>query len=105
MYSQDRVAETIAAVLPASLNAEGYQIVKLPNVEADTTGCRYVRVPVTDRPRVDGEVTISPDGDRVAIRDIPDVLPMQDVPALASALLAAYLTWRPPIDLGEQTAP
>ncbi|QST89555.1 Uncharacterised protein [Mycobacteroides abscessus subsp. abscessus] len=39
---------------------------------------------------------IGPHGDAVAIRNVPDKLPMQDVPALASALMAAYCTWRPP---------
>ena len=96
VYSQERVAEAIAAVLPGNLKAEGYLIVKLPNVEMSDTGRRSVRVPITAQPWADGEVLISPRGDQVAIRNVPDVLPMQDIPALASALMAAYSTWRPP---------
>ncbi|SLF39610.1 hypothetical protein [Mycobacteroides abscessus] len=96
VYSQERVAEAIAAVLPANLKAEGYLLVRLANVETDDTGRRSVRVPITAQPWADGEVLISPRGDQVAIRNVPDVLPMQDIPALASALMAAYSTWRPP---------
>lgn len=96
VYSQERVAEAIAAVLPANLKAERYLLVRLANVETDDTGRRSVRVPITAQPWADGEVLISPRGDQVAIRNVPDVLPMQDIPALASALMAAYSTWRPP---------
>lgn len=94
VYSQERVAEAIAAVLPASLKEQGYQLVKLPNVETTDSGRLCVRVPVTSQPWADGQVSISPERDRVSVANVPDILPMQDVPALASALMAAYSTWR-----------
>lgn len=51
VHSQERVAEAIAAVLPGNLKAEGYLIVKLPNVEMSDTGRRSVRVPITAQRR------------------------------------------------------
>lgn len=89
-HSQEHVADLISAVLPGSLKADGYLIVKLPNVDTDDTGRRTIRVPVTAQPWVDGEVRIGPRGDEVAIVNVPARLPVQDAPALAVALLAAH---------------
>ncbi|ORV76118.1 hypothetical protein AWC10_23925 [Mycobacteroides immunogenum] len=36
----------------------------------------------------------SPRGDEVAIANVPSILPMQDAPALASALAAAHTAWQ-----------
>lgn len=96
IYTQAQVADLIASVLPDALKAKGHMMIALPEVESYESGRRYVRVPITAQPWSDGTVPISPHGDAVAIRNVPDKLPMQDVPALASALMAAYCTWRPP---------
>lgn len=69
-------------------------VIALPEVETYESGRRYVRVPITAQPWSDGAVRISPHGDQVAIREVPDKLPMQDAPALASALMAAHTLWR-----------
>ncbi|MBF9328498.1 hypothetical protein [Mycobacteroides chelonae] len=90
-HSQEHVADLISAVLSGSLKADGYLIVKLPNIDTDDTGRRTIRVPVTAQPWVDGEVRIGPRGDEIAIVNVPARLPVQDVPALAAALLAAHL--------------
>ena len=97
VYTQAEVAALIASTLPESLKAKGHIVIALPTIESvpDNPGRRYARVPITAQPWVDGEVRISPRGDQVAIRDVPDRLPMQDVPALAAALMSAHSTWRP----------
>lgn len=95
VYTQSEVADVIASILPDSLKAKGHTVIALPGIETDQPGRRYIRVPITAQPWADGEVRISPHGDQAAIRNVPDRLPMQDVPALASALMAAYSTWRP----------
>ncbi|SHY98344.1 Uncharacterised protein [Mycobacteroides abscessus subsp. abscessus] len=95
VYTQAQVADMIASILPDSLKTKGHAVIALPEIDTDESGRRYVRVPITDRPWADGRVRISPHGDQVAIRDVPDKLPMQDVPALAGALMAAYCTWHP----------
>lgn len=89
-HSQEHVADLISAVLPGSLKADGYLIVKLPNVDTDETGRRTICVSVTAQPWVDGEVRIGPRGDEIAIVNVPARLPIQDAPALANALLAAH---------------
>lgn len=89
-HSQEHVADLIAAVLPGSLKADGYLIVKLPAIDVDEAGRRTIRVPVTAQPWSDGEVRIGPCGDEVAIVNVPARLPTQDAPALAVALLAAH---------------
>lgn len=88
-HSQERVAATIAALLPDGLKDAGYVIIELTAIE-DDDGRRYVRVPVTAQPWTDGEVRISPRGDQLAIVNVPDRLLMQDAPALAAALMAAW---------------
>lgn len=93
IYTQAQVADLIASVLPDALKTKGHMVIALPEVESYESGRRYVRVPITAQPWSDGTVPISPHGDAVAIRNVPDKLPMQDVPALASALMAAYCTW------------
>ncbi|SHU53346.1 hypothetical protein [Mycobacteroides abscessus] len=90
VYTQSQIADLIACVLPGSLQAKGYALTKLPGIETDQPGRRYVRVPITAQPWADGEVRIAPNGDRVSIVNVPAGLPMQDVPALAVALLAAH---------------
>ena len=94
VYTQAQVADLIGTMLPGRLLAQGYLIIELPTIESDN-GRRSVRVPITAQPWVDGEVRISPHGDQVAITNVPALLPMQDVPALATALMAAHATWRP----------
>ncbi len=95
VYTQAQVADMIASILPDSLKTKGHAVIALPEIDTDDSGRRYVRVPITDQPWADGLVRISPHGDQVAIRDVPDKLPMQDVPSLAAALMAAHSTWRP----------
>lgn len=95
VYTQSEVADVIASILPDALKTKGHMVIALPEVETDESGRRYVRVPITAQPWSDGAVRISPQGDQVATVNVPDKLPMQDVPALASALMAAYSTWRP----------
>lgn len=94
VHTQEHVADLIASVMPANLLAKGYMVIGLPNIETTDTGRRSIRVPITAQPWSDGEVRISPRGDEVAIVNIPALLPMQDVPALATALMAAHATWR-----------
>lgn len=94
LYTQAQVADIIASILPDALKTKGHVVIALPEVETYESGRRYVRVPITARPWADGEVRISPRGDEAAIADVPPILPMQDVPALATALLAAHTTWR-----------
>ncbi|SIC55925.1 Uncharacterised protein [Mycobacteroides abscessus subsp. abscessus] len=89
VHTQAHVADLIASVLPSNLLAEGYLIIELPTIE-DENGRRLVRVPITAQPWADGEVRISRQGDLVAIVNVPAKLPMQDVPALACALMAAW---------------
>ncbi|SHU93956.1 Uncharacterised protein [Mycobacteroides abscessus subsp. abscessus] len=98
VYTQAQVADMIASILPDALKAKGHTVIELPGIESvpDQPRRRYVRVPITAQPWSDGEVRISPHGDEVAIRNVPDRLHMQDVPALASALMAAHSTWRRP---------
>ncbi|MGH3953676.1 MAG: hypothetical protein ACRDTI_06535 [Mycobacterium sp.] len=103
VYTQAQVADMIASILPDSLKTKGHVVIRLPAIDTDESGRRYVRVPITDQPWADGLVRISPHGDQVAIRDVPDRLPMQDVPALAGALMAAYSTWRPRRAVGDST--
>lgn len=95
VYTQAQVADMIASILPDSLKTKGHAVIALPEIDTDESGRRYVRVPITDQPWADGVVRISPHGDQLAIRDVPDKLHMQDVPALAGALMSAYCTWRP----------
>ncbi|SIJ40133.1 Uncharacterised protein [Mycobacteroides abscessus subsp. bolletii] len=95
VYTQAQVADIIASILPDALKTKGHAMIALPEVETDSAGRRYVPVPITARPWAEGEVRISPRGDEVAIANTPPVLPMQDVPALAAALMAARTTWRP----------
>ncbi|MEC4840528.1 hypothetical protein R2360_13675 [Mycobacteroides chelonae] len=95
VYTQAQVADLIASILPDGLKAKGHTVIALPSIETDETSRRYVRVPITDQPWADGWVRISPHGDQVAIVNVPPKLHMQDVPALASALMAAHATWRP----------
>lgn len=90
VYTQSQIADLIACVLPDNLRAAGYALVELPGIDTDQPGRRYVRVPITAQPWADGEVRISPNGDRVSIVNVPAGLPMQDAPALAVALLAAH---------------
>ncbi|MDB2211815.1 hypothetical protein [Mycobacteroides abscessus] len=96
VYTQAQVADMIASILPDALKAKGHVVIELPGIESvsDQPRRRYVRVPITAQPWSDGEVRISPHDDEVAIRNVPDRLHMQDVPALASALMAAHSTWR-----------
>ncbi|OHU23413.1 hypothetical protein BKG77_07040 [Mycobacteroides chelonae] len=94
IYTQAQVADLIASILPDGLKPKGYLVVELPGIETDDAGRRYVEVSITARPWAAGEVRISPRGDEVAMANIPPVLPMQDAPALASALMAAHTTWR-----------
>lgn len=98
VYTQAQVADMIASILPDSLKAKGHTVIgPLPDIESvpDQPRRRYVRVPITSQPWSDGAVRISPHGDEVVIRNVPDRLHMQDVPALAAALVAAHSTWRP----------
>lgn len=90
VYTQDQIAQRVAAVLPDSLAAKGFTVVALPPVECDEPGRRWVRVPVTGQPWADGEVRIAPRGDRVAIVNVPADLLVQDVPGLAAALMSAH---------------
>ncbi|WP_016892056.1 hypothetical protein [Mycobacteroides abscessus] len=94
VHTQAQVADLIASILPDSLKAEGYMVIALPGIETDESSRRYVPVPITAQPW-SGAVCISPHGDEVVIRNVPDRLHMQDVPALAAALMAAYVTWCP----------
>jgi hypothetical protein len=94
VYTQAQVADLIASVLPGGLKPKGYLVIKLPGIQTDEAGRRYVEVPITARPWAPGEVRISPRGNEVAVANIPPVLPMHDVPALATALLAAHTVWR-----------
>lgn len=97
VYTQAQVADMIASILPDALKTKGHMVIELPSIESvpDQHRRRYVRVPITAQPWADGEVRISPHGDEVAIRNVPDRLHMQDVPALAAALMAAHSTWHP----------
>lgn len=90
VYSQDEIAQRVAAVLPDGLAARGVALVGLPPVECEEPGRRWVRVPVTGQPWVDGEVRIGARGDRVAFVNIPASLLVQDVPGFAAALMAAH---------------
>lgn len=90
LYSQDEIAQRVAAVLPDGLAARGIALVELPPVECEEPGRRWVRVPVTGQPWVDGEVRIGARGDRVAFVNIPASLLVQDVPGFAAALMAAH---------------
>ncbi|MDO3021034.1 Uncharacterised protein [Mycobacteroides abscessus subsp. bolletii] len=94
LYTQAQVADIIASILPDALKTKGHVVIALPEVETDSAGRRYVPVPITARPWAEGEVRISPRGDEVVVANTPPVLPMQDVPALAAALMAAHTTWR-----------
>lgn len=94
LYTQAQVADIIASILPDALKTKGHVVIALPEVETYESGRRYVRVPITAQPWSDGAVRISPHGDQVAIRNVPDKLPVQDAPALASALMAAHTVWR-----------
>ncbi|WP_078324476.1 hypothetical protein [Mycobacteroides salmoniphilum] len=94
VYTQAQVADLIASVLPDGLKPKGYLVIKLPGIQTDEAGRRYVEVPITARPWAPGEVRISPRGNEVAVANIPPVLPMHDVPTLATALLAAHTAWR-----------
>lgn len=91
-HSASQVADLIASVLPDGLKSQGFLIVKLPGLDIDEHGRQSIRVPVTAQPWSDGEVRISSRGDQVAIVNVPAGLPMQDVPALAAALMAAYVS-------------
>ncbi|AMU29796.1 hypothetical protein A3N97_03710 [Mycobacteroides abscessus] len=95
LYTQAQVADIIASILPDALKTKGHVMIELGDIETGETGRRYIRVPITARPWADGEVRISPRGNEVAIANTPPVLPMQDVPALAAALMAARTAWRP----------
>lgn len=98
VYTQAQVADLIAAILPESLKTKGHIVIgPLPGIESvpDQPRRRYVRVPITRQPWSDGAVRISPHGDEVVIRNVPDRLHMQDVPALTAALMAAHSTWQP----------
>lgn len=94
VYTQAQVADRIASVLPDGLKPKGYLVIELPGIQTDDAGRRYVDVPITARPWAAGEVRLSPRGNEVAMANIPPVLPMQDAPALASALMAAHTAWR-----------
>lgn len=94
VYTQAQVADIIASILPDALKTKGHMVIALPEVETDESGRRYVRVPITAQPWSDGAVRLSPHGDQVVIRNVPDKLPMQDVPALATALMAAHAVWQ-----------
>ncbi|MUM19584.1 MULTISPECIES: hypothetical protein [unclassified Mycobacteroides] len=94
VYTQTQVADIVASILPDALTTKGYLMLELPAIETDEAGRRYVEVPITARPWASGEVRISLRGDEVAVANLPSVLPMQDAPALASALMAAHTTWR-----------
>nr|WP_165646487.1 hypothetical protein [Mycobacteroides abscessus] len=98
VYTQPQVADLIASILPDRLKTKVHKLIgPLPGIESvpDQPRRRYVRAPITSQPWSDGAVRISPHGDEVVIRNVPDRLHMQDVPALAAALMAAYATWRP----------
>lgn len=94
LYTQAQVADIIASILPDALKTKGHVVIALPEVETYESGRRYARVPITARPWADGAVRVSPHDDQVAIRNVPDKLPMQDAPALASALMAAHTAWQ-----------
>lgn len=94
VYSQDEIAQRVAAVLPDGLAARGVALVGLPPVECEEPGRRWVRVPVTGQPWADGEVRIGARGDRVAFVNIPAGLLVQDVPGFAAALLAVHAAAR-----------
>ncbi|SKQ12571.1 hypothetical protein [Mycobacteroides abscessus] len=91
VYTQSQVADIIASILPDALKTKGHMVIALPEVETCESGRRYVRVPIIAQPWADGAVRISPRGDEVATANVPDKLPMQDVPALAAALMAAWV--------------
>ena len=91
VYTQAQIADLIAAILPDRLKDKGHLVIQLPAIETDDADRRYVRVPITARPWADGEVRISPRGDEVAIANTPPILPMQDIPAVAIALMAAWV--------------
>ncbi|KRQ19775.1 MULTISPECIES: hypothetical protein [Mycobacteroides] len=88
--TQAQIADLIAAILPDRLKDKGHLVIQLPAIETDDAGRRYVQVPITARPWADGEVRISPRCDEVAIANTPPILPMHDIPALATALMAAW---------------
>lgn len=93
VYTQTQIADIIASILPDALKTKGHVVIALPEVETYEAGRRYVRVPITAQPWSDGAVRISPHGDEVVIHNVPDRLPSQDAPALASALMAAHTVW------------
>lgn len=92
VYTQAQIADLIAATLPDGLKDRGHLLISLPAIETmpDQPGRRYVRVPITAQPWSDGEVRISPSGDQVAIVNVPPKLPVHDIPAVATALMAVW---------------
>lgn len=93
VLSQAEIAANVARALLHHLGDKGHQVIELPPVEADQFGTRAVQVPLSFQPWADGEVRINQQGTGIVIAHVPSRLPMQDVPALASALMAAYCTW------------
>ncbi|WP_016894236.1 hypothetical protein [Mycobacteroides abscessus] len=90
--TRKHMAQIVASVLPAQLMDQdnGYIVLGLPAVQTDEFGTRTARVPLTHQPWADGEVRINQQGTGIVIAHVPPRLPMQDVPALASALMAVW---------------
>ncbi|MDO3058491.1 MULTISPECIES: hypothetical protein [Mycobacteriaceae] len=90
VYTQEDIASHVAANLADKIHTKGCLVVELPPVETDEYGSRTVRVPMNGQAWAYGEVRISDQGDRLVIVDIPSRLPIDDAPAFAAAVLAAY---------------
>ncbi|MEU9805041.1 hypothetical protein [Mycobacterium sp. NPDC050853] len=95
VYTQDEIAAHVAAKLIAKIHTKRCLVVELPPVETDEYGSQTVRVPITGQAWAYGEVRIDDRGNRLNIVDIPSRLPIDDAPAFAEAVLAAYNAARP----------
>lgn len=95
VFTQDDIAGHVASTLADKLGDKGCRIVELPPVETDEYGSRTVRVTITGQGWAYGEVRIDERHDRLVIVDIPSRLPIDDAPAVAAAMLAAYAQARP----------
>ncbi|SHQ49166.1 hypothetical protein [Mycobacteroides abscessus] len=89
VHTPDEVADKIASILPALLAAEGCVILELPHIAPDGHGGWSVRVPLSEQPWADGEIFINQAGG-ITLAGIPAKLPLSDVPAVGSALLAVH---------------
>ncbi|MUL48375.1 hypothetical protein FZI85_27680 [Mycobacterium sp. CBMA293] len=88
-HSQEAVASQLGSVLPELLRQRGFVIVQMPVVERDEAGCPSVRVLLSDRPWADGEVYADHAG-HLVWTTVPARVLLQDVPAVAAALLAVH---------------